>query len=304
MAAENDSRQDKEGHSKLIFIVNTLIRICIVAGCVLLFMVIRRYEMYTFTSAYAYIISTGVIIIPVIMAALLIKPSCVSRNRSTLLITILFMYEVFAYSIVFIPYIGYYYYYARYVIIHMPVIIILGMYILNYIFDRGILRNAGIRNIFAVVCIILICAGYKPYDTIIAKQQDQTAISWETLAEVMDELKEGDAVVMSQEWSLTLKIPVKLLTGADVYPVSNDNDKMQIDNLRLTHNNVYLMTEKKEAVAANIYGSDMKLVYVLDNEVKYGKVMDTDITEVDRFVPFAKKVEKTSRPLYLYKSGN
>lgn len=281
--------------------LNVFIRVSIVIGCILVFLAIRKYNTYEFTSVFVYIISTGVFLIPVILAALIIKPSLVTKKKETFLLVLLFLYEVFAYSIVFVPYIGFYYYYARYVIIHIPAMVILGMYILNHIFSKGKLQNRCIQNVFVAACVLLICEGYKPYDTCIAKQQDQTTVSWETMEEILDRFNSDDAVVMSQEWSLSLKLPIKFITGADVYPVLTGNDKWQMDGLRSTHKNVYLMTEKKETIATSTYKSELTLIYAVSNEDKYGKVTEGEVERRGKYIPFSTIVDKNNRAMYLYK---
>lgn len=286
---------------KVVTCINILIRVCIAAGCILMLLVIRKYTTYEFTSIYAYIVSTGVFLVPFILGFLFIKPSYITRKKELFLLAILSLYELFAYSVIFIPYIGFYYYYARYIVIHIPVIIMLGMSILDYIFSMGILKKQCVTNVFAIACILLICIGYKPYDACIAKQKDQTTISWETMEEVMDKFQPQDAIVMSQEWSLSLKLPIKLLVGADVYPVMPYNDKQQMDSLRLTHNNVYLMTEKKEAIEMATYQSELTLIYATGNEVKYGEVREEDVDKRGKYIPFSTIVDKENRSMYLYK---
>ena len=150
-------------------------------------------------------------------------------------------------------------------------------------------------------CVLLICEGYKPYDTCIAKQQDQTTVSWETMEEILDRFNSDDAVVMSQEWSLSLKLPIKFITGADVYPVLTGNDKWQMDGLRSTHKNVYLMTEKKETIATSTYKSELTLIYAVSNEDKYGKVTEGEVERRGKYIPFSTIVDKNNRAMYLYK---
>ncbi len=282
-------------------IIGIIMRFVIVAGFVLIYFAVRKYGSFEYSSAYAYLMSTGVFLLPAVFVILFIYPRIVTTKKDMLVITMLFLYEFFLYSIMFIPYIAFYYYYARYIIIHIPVILIVGIYLLNSIFKIRLLDIKSVRYVMVSIAILFVGIVYKPYDVVIAKQQDQTSVSWEIIQDLSNTFKKDDAVVMSQEWSLTLKVPLKLITGADLYPVVEGDDMQQIERLRATHDNVYLMTEKNEVLVQALYQSQLTNIYTASNEVKYAEIREGNITDRGKYIPFVTKVDKNSRPLYLYK---
>ena len=282
-------------------VLGIILRVFIIAGFALIYVALRKYSSVEYASVYAYVMSTGVFLIPAIFVILLIYPKIVTTKKDILVITTLFLYEFFLYSIMFIPYIAFYYYYARYIIIHIPVILIVGIYILNSLFKIKLLDIKAVRCVMVAIGILFVGIVYKPYDIVIAKQQDQTSVSWEIIEDLSNTFTKDDAIVMSQEWSLTLKVPLKLITGADVYPVVSGDDMQQIERLRASHNNVYLMTEKNETFVQELYQSQLTNIYKASNDVKYAEIREGNITDRGKYIPFVTKVDKNSRPLYLYK---
>lgn len=282
-------------------IIGIVVRIVIVAGLALTYLTLRKYTSFEYTSAYAYVMATGVFLVPIIFLVLLLMPKVVTTKKDMLVVTMFCLYEYFLYSIMFIPYIGFYYYYARYIIIHIPVILVVGMYLLNSVFKTKALNIKVVRRVGVFIAVLFVLGVYKPYDIAIAKQQDQTSVSWETLESLANTFTQNDAIVMSQEWSLTVKLPLKLITKADIYPVVYGYDMQQMDSLRASHKNVYLMTEKSEAEVQVAYMSKLTNICTINNEVKYAEVSEDTKDGRGKYIPFVTAVAKNIRMLYIYK---
>ena len=84
-----------------------------------------------YMTSYAYLLSSGIILMPVIFIAAFLRPSWFKKKDSIVLLTAMFYYCVIIYSAVFKKEILHYYYYGRYIVPYIAVIVILGTYILS-----------------------------------------------------------------------------------------------------------------------------------------------------------------------------
>ena len=84
-----------------------------------------------YMTSYAYLLSSGIILMPVIFIAAFLRPSWFKKKDSIVLLTAMFYYCVIIYSAVFKKEILHYYYYGRYIVPYIAVIVVLGAYILS-----------------------------------------------------------------------------------------------------------------------------------------------------------------------------
>ena len=215
-----------------------VVRILLVASIAALIITFMHTKMrFSYSTFYAYVISSGIIPVIFLFAAFIYRPQFITAHKDHLLLTIMFVYMVIMYSCVFKPSIAYYYYYARYIVPYLPVIIILAMLRISRIDSRvGVKKyviTLAIAGIYAVLML--------PNNIALATQKDITNMSWTIVDDLSDKFHEGDAVIIDSALASTLKFPVKIMTKADVYPIA-DNLKEQIGRLEKEHDRVYYIT--------------------------------------------------------------
>lgn len=97
---------------------------------------------FSYSTFYAYVISSGIVPVIFLFAAFIYRPQFITAHKDHLLLTIMFVYMVIMYSCVFKPSIAYYYYYARYIVPYLPVIIILTMLRISRIDAKAGAKNS------------------------------------------------------------------------------------------------------------------------------------------------------------------
>lgn len=189
-----------------------------------------RYCQYLQISTYIYM--TGLVLIPAIYLLLIWKTRRFVREKMTAVLTLLFFYCVIAYSMFMRLDVLFYYYYARYVTIFLPVVFLLA---------GKLLAAADSRGRVSAVLFLLALVSFVPYDVGLVTQKDHTRCEWEVLADVCEDITAEDAFIVGpDEQQIVFIFPVKLLTGCDVY-YADENLRGQIGKLSLRYRNIYYL---------------------------------------------------------------
>lgn len=245
-----------------------VVRILLVASIAVLILTFMHTKMrFSYSTFYAYVISSGIVPVIFLFAAFIYRPQFITAHKDHLLLTIMFVYMVIMYSCVFKPSIAYYYYYARYIVPYLPVIIILTMLRISRIDAKAGAKKFVITLAVAGIYAVLML----PNNIALATQKDITNMSWDIVEDLSAKFSEGDAVIIDSALASTLKFPVKIMTHADVYPVT-DNLKEQIGRLEQDHDRVYYITTTdwflfKDYGIDNIY-SNVNDIYYDESETQ------------------------------------
>ena len=175
---------------------------------------------------------TGLLLIPFLYLWLLLRPLDGWKDSRLSALTLLFFYCVIAYSMFMRLEVLFYYYYARYVTIFLPVVFLLSAILLEQADSKG---RAGI-------CVMgLALISFMPYDVGLITQKDHTRCEWEVLGDICEDITEEDAFITGpDEQQIVFIFPVKLLTGCDVY-YADENLGAQIEGLAGRYRNVYYL---------------------------------------------------------------
>ena len=152
----------------------------------------------------------GVVMLPAGLMSILAKPRLLWKDRASALTGMLFAYCVMFYSLALRDKVGYYYYYGRYLVPFIPLIIWQGAQALLLL--RGKARMAaGILMALAQIVIL-------PYDMILAAQKDDTRMEWEALEAVCGLVAPGDVLIIEDELLNACFLPLTYMLQADVIP--------------------------------------------------------------------------------------
>lgn len=177
-----------------------------------------------------YIYMSGILMIPIIYIVLFCKPKLLFHNAVETSLVLLFLYCVVMYSMVMRVRILYYYYFARYAALFLPVIFLVGAIALEQIGRRK-----------AVLLMTVMFLTFLPYDKGLAVQRDHSRCEWEFLGDVCEYIGSEDAFVVGpDEQQIVFIFPVKLLTGCDVYYADEALDE-QLAGLAQNYEHVYYM---------------------------------------------------------------
>lgn len=177
-----------------------------------------------------YIYMSGILLIPLIYLALFFKPEKLFQNEIYTSLVLLFLYCVVMYSMVMRVRILFYYYFARYAALFLPVIFLLGAVLLEQM-----------KKKWAVLLAALAFLSFVPYDKGLLVQKDHSRCEWEFLGDVCEYIGENDAFVVGpDEQQIVFIFPVKLLTGCDVYYADEQLSK-QLSGLAQKYEHVYYM---------------------------------------------------------------
>ncbi len=189
-----------------------------------------RYCQYLQISTYIYM--TGLLLIPFLYGYLLLRPRVAWKNPGLSALSLLFFYCVIAYSMFMRLEVLFYYYYARYVTIFLPVVFLLA----------GILLEEADRRGKISLCVLGVALlSFLPYDLGLITQKDHTRCEWEVLGDICEDITCEDAFLVGpDEQQIVFIFPVKLLTGCDVYYVE-ENLREQAQWLLKQYRNVYYL---------------------------------------------------------------
>lgn len=177
-----------------------------------------------------YIYMSGILLIPLIYLALFFKPEKLFQNEIYTSLVLLFLYCVVMYSMVMRVRILFYYYFARYAALFLPVIFLLGALLLEQM-----------KKKWAVLLAALAFLSFVPYDKGLLVQKDHSRCEWEFLGDVCEYIGENDAFVVGpDEQQIVFIFPVKLLTGCDVY-YADEQLSEQLSGLAQKYEHVYYM---------------------------------------------------------------
>ena len=187
-----------------------------------------RYFEYLQIGTYTYM--TGLLLIPFLYLCLLLVPKKTLACKYGAAFFLLFIYCVVAYSSFMRLDILFYYYYARYVTIFLPVVFLLvGM----------LLEQIAIKESLKTALLALALLSFLPYDKGLLTQKDHTRCEWEVLGDVCEDITNQDAFIVGpEEQQIVFIFPVKLLTGCDVYYAA-ENLRGQIGKLSQRYQNIY-----------------------------------------------------------------
>lgn len=161
-------------------------------------------------SVTGYWLLAGVVMLPAGLIGILAKPELLWKNRASALLGALFVYCIMIYSMAFRREIGYYYYYGRYLVPFIPLVVWQGMQGLQLLKGR---INVAACGVVAAAQIVLL-----PYDLVLASQKDDTRMSWDALEQIRDRVGINDILVIEDSLLPTCYLPLTYLVSGEVLP--------------------------------------------------------------------------------------
>lgn len=204
----------------------------IVAITHLMFMAVRykTWDQIRSMTLVCYSVLTGVFMIPCILYRVIIKKYDYSVELGT--VGILFSWCIVLYSMVMRKEIRFYYYWARYLMPYLAIVLIFFAMLMTV----------------KKLCCALLMGGLLiliPYTMVITKAQDDTYIQWDTFTSVLKEAETADTVILDTDLMRIFFFPIRAAGNAKVYPLYETLEKT-LDYVETGENVMYISRSTRE----------------------------------------------------------
>ena len=226
---------------------------------------------------------TGFVLFPLSLAAVIKKGDEWFTNRLYATSVVALLSVLVLYCIIVIPQIYYYYYYARYLAVFTFMAVIPAGYILNKL-------NAKIMApVIALGTVVMVWHSRALY-----KEQDLTYCQYDMVQKIVSCISSKDVVLVNEEGyqcHSVFLLPVKMLSGADVYFVDRDNIDIQKQIYDQLYDDVFLLTYDVGQFADD---RSWNLVY---RDMMHSSMYETHYEYIG---PYPLKAEVFDSPVALY----
>lgn len=233
-----------------------------------------------------YVWGSGIVLIPISIVLVFKRIDDVLYEKNKCIMLVLFMYCIIIYSAILRTTIPHYYYYSRYLVPFIPIITLFAAQLMNKF-------NYKLKYI---ICMLAACI-YLPCNCTLAVGLDDTRMNWDILEDIVENIDGNDAVIIEDSSNEvrniveTLALPIKYITGAEIYPVLDDVED-QIENIEKSGKQVVYITDKEDS-NNKIYELEYKnRVHVSDDYQAFH----------NELIPYPRNFSKNMYDIYLYKT--
>lgn len=226
---------------------------------------------------------TAFVLFPLSLVAVIKKGNEWFTNRLYATSVAALLSVLVLYCIIVIPQIYFYYYYARYLAVFAFMAVIPSGYILNK------LNAKVLAPVIAFGTLVMIWQSRVLY-----KDQDLTYCQYDMIQKVASCISSKDVVLINEEGyqcHSVFLLPVKMLSGADVYFVDRDNLEIQKQIYDQLYDDVFLLTYD---VGQYTDDKSWNLVY---RDMMHSSMYETFY---DHFGPYPLSTEAFDSPVALY----
>lgn len=210
----------------------------------------------------AYIVLTGVIVLPLLVGFVLVKPASVTRDEREYSILWMYLYVVYVYVAVFRVYIINHYYGDRYLVPFLGIVFLVLAILLSK-------WKKTMRNTIVTMAILSFSFAYFVYhDVFIVTNKDDSRIEWDILVEMSEYLNENDILILGGDQMISCYFPMRDLSGADVYGYFMVTLPDTIDALASQGREIYILD------------------YVSESTECYEKIQEWEIENTEYAVPY------------------
>ncbi len=270
---------------KSIFLRLFIIAMLILPVAYIIFKAFYKYDNIEYAGSLTiagFAVMSGIVIFPMAIIVSIANSGFFLERISRLVIFVSFFYCILVYS-AFLRYdIQYYYYYSRYLAPFVPVAIVFSVMVLDR-FSKKLVLPVSLAGIVFV----------SPYSFYLAGHKDDTRMEWEVLDSVTEYITADDCILIDWVYSPTLWLPLKAMTGADVFPQTADTPDSQFEKLKDKYNNIYYISRDSK-----IYNAESNLEIIYMDKVHISEDTSEDVGSI---IPLPKKFRQTERYIHLYR---
>lgn len=220
---------------KILLVICT--SIAIIMTVIMSILECNEYSEVTMLTFPSIMILTGIVIVPVIIAGIMMMRYSLGMEEIQLLT--FFAYGVLIYSVIARPIIESYYFEARFLLVFMPVIIITAGIML-----RSLKADSWYIPAIAIILIFI------PYSTILMDNKVETRIEKDNLLNVIEEIEakeDGSVVLLDDSLMKEFYHLIDLSTELAVYPFKDDIRALIAKDSDILGKKVLLITSQSNA---------------------------------------------------------
>lgn len=217
-------------------IIWTIIAVILAAGLVIMFVQVggKYTDCIEKLSIFAFLYMTGFVMLPLAVLSLIINIRDYIKDSRLMIFAMAFVYVMIIYAAFLWPIVKYYYYYVRYFAPFMLIVPILAGVLLDKI---------KIKIIPSIVAFL--AAGVVIYtSTLLYTDRDLTYGDFEVVEGIVENIGDNSAVMILHDSNAIdryFMLPVKALTGADIYFADYNELNNQAAELNSMYENVYYL---------------------------------------------------------------
>lgn len=229
-----------------------------------------------------FFVMAGIILVPCAIIISITDTGFFLKKTSYLVMFVSFFYCILVYS-AFLRYdIQYYYYYSRYLAPFVPVAIVFSLLVLDR-FSKKVVVPISLAGIIFV----------SPYTYYLAGHKDDTRMEWSVLDSIAGYINENDCIVIDWVYSPTLWLPLRAVTGADVFPQTSDDPESQFKWLNDKYENIYYISRDSYVYNMN---KNLEIVYM---DTVHGSEDTSEDT--GSLIPLPRSFSEKSKYVHLYR---
>lgn len=220
--------------AKLNRVLWTIIAVAAAAGLILMFVNVgmKNSENFEKLSIWAFLYMTGFVMLPLAFLSLVIFIRDFVKDSRLMILAMAFVYVMIVYASFLWPIVKYYYYYLRYFAPYMFIVPVLAGYLLERI---------PVKYVSSAVTVVAIGALIYT-SSLLYTDKDLTYGDFEVVEGIVSHIEKDSAVIMlHDEYAIDrmLMLPIKALSGADMYFVDVEDFVGQAELLSTMYENVY-----------------------------------------------------------------
>ncbi len=273
---------------KSIFMRFVIIAMLVLPIAYIVFKAFYKYDNIEYAGSLTIVgfaVMSGIVIFPMAVIVSVVNSGFFLERVSRLVIFVSFFYCILIYS-AFLRYdIQYYYYYSRYLAPFVPVAIVFSMMILDS-FSKKLIVPLSLAGMLFV----------SPYTYYLAGHKDDTRMNWNVLDSITSYITSDDCIVIDWVYCPTLWLPLKAMTGADIFPQTSDTPNSHFDFLKGKYENIYYISRD-----SYIYNSDRNLEIVYMDKVQNSEDTSEDTGSL---IPLPKSFSQKEKYIHLYRAMN
>ena len=225
-------------------------------------------------------LNTGILVMPAAFVYTIVFPDRLEKNRSLLLLCVLFLYCIIFHGLFLRPELHFYYYYGRYFGPFIPISVLFVVMLLDTC-------DVRIKGLLTAIGLIVLA----PDEIFLISEKDDTYCKWEVIETLSEAIDRNDMVYICDDdriqWMLPL--PIKYMTDAKVIP---ETDFISVETAEdLSEGRTLIISQKR------IKDESLKLVLFKNSECSY---CYDDGAENNKLIHFPMKCEKNNLIFFLY----
>lgn len=230
-----------------------------------------------------FIMYGGGILLLLTLAYTFFNPIVCLRSVGSMMVMGMFGYCVLFYTSFLRKDIPYHYYFGRYLAPFICIVVLMIGIVVN---EYNKIRTEALVWLmvfgYAVICL--------PYDLVLAKNNDDTRMSWDVMEDIAEIIPDNATVYMDFDIGRLLYLPMRELANVNIFPVRSEGQQEKLNSINNGESDIYYIAEM------NQYLPLCDVVYA-----NWYETSENTNKSNGKIIPLPLKMEKENRGIAVYK---